>query len=182
MPQLIKDHLLGTIRDARGALLESIIIFTAIELCGSFITGKTGVRQTKSNFLAFWKSKYMPQKYHELGGLLYEIFRNGVSHSFIAKGGVIPSGDTNSSNLHLVFTEYGIFIYIPQFKDDVIIGVTQLLDDLKKNKNDLKAKYNSVLLSLTRDGKFRYDTFVRTNNISIRKIPLSGDINSDVNS
>lgn len=90
MSKLIEDNLIGAIRSTGDMLLKCMMIVTAIEFCGSFLTGKTGYRTTKDNFLEFWKSKYMPKEYYRIGELLYEIFRNGVSHSFVAKGVLFP--------------------------------------------------------------------------------------------
>src|SRR6185436_20888587 len=106
---LIEDDLLGSIKGASGTLLKCMMIVTATEVCGSFLTGKTGNGTTEDNFWAFWKSKYMPVEYYEIIDLLYRILRNGVSHSFVAKGGIIPSSDEAGSHMHLRFLKDGIF-------------------------------------------------------------------------
>lgn len=94
-------------------------LFTPIELCGSFLRGKTGIGTTKPNFLKFCKSKYMPTEYETLAELLYSIFRNGVAHSYIPKGAAIPSSNKKDENMHLEYCSDGLFIYVPQLANDV---------------------------------------------------------------
>ncbi|RJQ29327.1 hypothetical protein C4571_01715 [Candidatus Parcubacteria bacterium] len=156
-----------------------MVIVTAIELCGSFITGNTGQGNTRENFLAFWKSKYLPKKYHEIGDLLYKIFRNGVSHSFVAKGGVIPSGEEKSSDKHLGFFKQGVFVYVPKLEEDVVAGILMLLKDMKEDGNNLQKNYSFVLSELKRVGEDEYEEFVKEKRIQIRNEIISGDIHPD---
>jgi hypothetical protein len=71
---LMKNVVASIDEKSKGTILRSMAIFTAIELCGSFLRGKTGSGTTKPNFLAFCKSKYMPTDYVTLAELLYFIF------------------------------------------------------------------------------------------------------------
>ena len=186
MPKLIENHLLGSIRDtrdarpSRGALLESMMIFTAIEVCGSFLTGNTGPGTTETNFKKFWGSEYMPSKYHNFGELLYKIYRNGVSHSFVAKGGVIPTEATEDIDNHLHLTDHGIYIYVPLLGEDIKSGMKKLLEDIKKNKNDLQKKYCDVLKKIYDCGMNEYGQFIKKYSLKTLKIKLDGDIESDI--
>lgn len=176
---LIEDDLIKTIREEENTLLKCMIIVTATELCGSFLTGETGPTSTRSNFLAFWNSRYMPKEYHKISELLYNILRNGISHSFVAKGGVIPSREKKSSHKHLQYFERGIFIYADKLGEDVIEGLLMYLKD-KKNSPELNSKYNNVLTKLIQDGKAEYKAFVKKNNIQVSNEPIVGDIYPDV--
>ncbi len=179
MSKLIEDNLIGAIRSAGDVLLKCTMIATAVEFCGSFLTKETNKGTTESNFLEFWKSRYIPSKYHEIGELMYEVFRNGVSHSFIAKGGVIPSGEEKSAKKHLEFFEQGIFIYVPELEKDVIAGISRFLEDLK-NKSELQENYRFVLSELNRVGKERYDEFVKKYKIQVSQETIAGDIFPDI--
>ena len=176
---LIKDDLIKTIAEEENTLLKCMMIVTATELCGSFLTGKTGPHSTRDNFLAFWKSKYMPKEYNGISELLYDILRNGVSHSFIAKGGVIPSREKKSAHKHLRYFKQGIFIYADKLGEDVTGGLVMYLED-KKNNPELNQKYNNVLKELIQDGESKYDKFITRNKIQVSIEPIIGDIYPDI--
>lgn len=177
---LIEDNLLKSIEEAPNPLLLCMMIVTATELCGSFMTGKIGNKETKDNFLAFWDSNYMPREYHEISYLLYKILRNGVSHSFVAKGGIFPGADKATSNKHLKFLREGVIIYTPKLKEDVMKGILMLLGDLKKNKNNLQPNYRFVLSKLLEDGKREYEKFIEEKNIEILNEKIIPDITLDI--
>ena len=177
---LIKDDLLSTIREASNTLVKCMAIVTATELCGSFITGKTGNGTTRENFLAFWKSSYMPTEYHDLSELFYNILRNGVSHSFVVKGGVIPSGDERGARDHLKFFLNGIFVYVPTLAKDVENGILMLLEDIHQNKNELKIRYKTVLNELVYSGMIEYKKYCSEKSIQVINYAIPGDIHDDV--
>lgn len=178
---LIKDDLLESIKKPSNTLLKCMMIVTAIEFCGSFLTGKTGIRTTECNFLEFWRSKYMPGDYHDKGALIYNILRNGVSHSFIAKGGVVPSNEKESSDKHLKFFNQGIFIYVRKFEEDVVRGLLALLDDLNDKRNvDLRRNYCKVLSDLSGDGLGVYKKFLKDSGIDPLPGIIRGDISLDI--
>jgi hypothetical protein len=176
---LIEDNLIGAIGSTGDTLLKCMMIVTAIEFCGSIVTGETDPTTTETNFSAFWNSEYMPKEYHRVGDLLYKILRNGVSHSFVAKGGVIPSAEAASSGKHMKFFEQGVFIYVPQLEKDVVSGIRKLLEDMGKGKDHLKEHYDSVLSELQRSGKAEYDKFVKENKIEVSPEQIRGDIHPD---
>lgn len=181
MPKLIENHLLGTINSARGALLESMIIFTAIELCGSFLTGNTGrPKDGRPNFRTFWDA-YMSKQYRGKADLLYDIVRHGVAHSFVAKGGVIPSGRKDGLR-HLRCYSKGIFIYMPQLKKDVMVAISKFLLDLhKKSNKKLRRNYCFVLSSIKIGGDKKYKNFIEKNKIKVAKGNFGkGDIEKDI--
>ena len=175
----IEDNLIGAIRSTSDTLLKCMMIVTAVEFCGSILTAKTGSGNTKKNFLAFWQSRYMPEIYHGTGELLYDILRNGVSHSFIAKGGVIPSANTAGSEKHMRFFNQGVFVYVPKLAEDIIGGIQNFLKDVIENK-DLKDNYNLIISELQRSGKAIYDDFVKNNKIETSSEHIQGDIRPDV--
>ena len=140
---------------------------------------ETGPHSTRDNFLAFWKSKYMPKEYNGISELLYDILRNGVSHSFIAKGGVIPSREKKSAHKHLRYFKQGIFIYADKLGEDVTGGLVMYLED-KKNNPELNQKYNNVLKELIQDGESKYDKFITRNKIQVSIEPIIGDIYPDI--
>jgi len=164
---------------SKGTILRSMAIFTAIELCGSFLSGKTGSGTTKSNFLDFCKSKYMPKGYEILAELLYTIFRNGVAHSYIPKGAAILSSDTKGEDMHLKCCADGLFIYVPKLADDVTEAVKIFYNDLKCTP-DLKSKYEAVISELDNAGKNKYNTYIRDNNITPEPCAINGDIITDI--
>ena len=175
---LIKDDLIKTIQEEKNTLLKCMIIVTATELCGSFLTGDTGPTKTKTNFLAFWNSKYMPTKYHRVSKLLYEILRNGVSHSFVAKGGVIPSRDKDGSHKHLEYFKQGIYICADKLGEDVIQSLSMYLKD-KKRDPKLDKQYHYVLKKVIQDGYSEYEKFTIQNNIQVSNELIVGDIHLD---
>jgi len=160
---------------SKGTILRSIAIFTAIELCGSLLSGRTGSGTTKTNFLNFCKSKYMPERYKIFAELLYTIFRNGVAHSYIPKGAAILSNDTKGEEMHLKCCDDGLFIYVPKLADDVTEAIKNFYNDLKRTP-DLKSKYKAVISELDNVGKSEYENYVRNNNITTEHIAIKGDI------
>lgn len=176
---LIKSNVIPAIEGETNTLLKCMIIVTATELCGSFLTAKTGPRSTKENFLAFWNSKYMPKKYHKVSNLLYEILRNGVSHTFIAKGGVIPSRDKSGSHYHLKCLQGGVYIDANQLGEDVINGLKQYLED-KKVDPKLNKKYLYILEKLQIDGILEYKRFLIENDLQPLNYTINGDISPDL--
>lgn len=176
MSKLVEDNLLDSIgENAKGTILRSMAIFTAMELCGSFLTGKTGPGTTESNFKMFCESEYMPQAYHKISSLLYSIFRNGVAHSYVPKGAAHLTSDPGASTCHLIFFDSGICIYVPILAEDVRNGITSLTNKLKQDEA-LKKKYYSVFQELERIGKEEYQRFVKENNITTTAGNFVGDI------
>lgn len=160
---------------SKGTILRSMAIFTAIELCGSFLTGERGMGWTKKNFLKFCKSKYMPKGYHKVSKLFYSIFRNGVAHHYIPKGAALLSSIKKAKSLHLVFLDKGLFIYVPQLAEDVTEAIRKFVKDLKKDSN-LQSNYYKVISSLSREGKKEYREFVDSHGIKTKKIVIRGDM------
>ncbi len=181
MSHLIEDNLIDCMREsARGTILRASAIFTSMELAGSFLTGKTGQGTTKRNLETFCRSSYMPERYHALSPLISSIFRNGVSHSYITQGGALLGSDPSTSNHHLKFYRQGVFIYVPQFAEDVISAVRGLWKDINEN-GDLKANYTSVFKQLQESGIKKYNKFLKESNITPEEGTWSGDINIDLN-
>lgn len=149
---------------SKGTILRSMAIFTAIELCGSFLTGETGSSTTKNNFLAFCGSKYMSSRYHKISELLYTIFRCGVSHSYIPKGAALLSSSKKDKGYYLCFCDKGSCIYIPQLAEDVTEAVKNFVRDLKQS-NKLRNNYYEVISKLDKEGKRRYLEFVKKTRI-----------------
>ncbi|TSC86154.1 MAG: hypothetical protein G01um10148_660 [Parcubacteria group bacterium Gr01-1014_8] len=175
----------------KGTLLWASAVFTAMEMCGSFITGKTGPGTTKNNFVAFCKSVYMPPQYHPIAELIYELFRNGVSHSYVAKGAVVPTADPSAQSEHLGFFNQGLLIYVPSFASDVQNAITTLWGDIKKDKaanETLHQKqyskyskgifwnYMEIFHKLDIAGKLVYRNFIKANSINVKQGQFDGDI------
>lgn len=175
----------------KGTLLQGIAIFTAMEMCGSFLTGKTGPKTTKLNLITFCKSHYMPNQYYAISELLYELFRNGVSHSYIPKGALIPTADVSAKPYHLDYFDAGLVIYIPQFAKDVQGAIKSLWRDIendeKVNRNTYEIQYwkynkglywnyRQIFHKLDTEGRLAYSNFIRKNNIQIKRGQFDGDI------
>ena len=172
---LVKNVVDSMDSKSKGTILRSMAIFTAIELCGSFISGKTGMGTTKSNFLNFCRSKYMPAGYKIYAELLYTIFRNGVAHSYIPKGAAILSSDIKGKKMHLECCADGLFIYVPKLADDVTEAVKNFYNDLKHTP-DLKSNYEAVISKLDNVGKTEYKNYIRDNHITPKSCAIKGDI------
>lgn len=169
MGKLLQDNVIDSINPtSKGTILRSMAIFTTIELCGSFLTGKTNQGTTTENFKAFCESKYMDSIYHDKSDLLLSIFRNGVSHSYIPKGCALLSSDTREENNHLKFYSEGLSIYIPKLAEDVTNAIQKYLVDLK-NDNKLKENYKSVIEQLDKEGDDKYKKFLEEHNIKTEK-------------
>jgi hypothetical protein len=176
---LMKNVVASIDEKSKGTILRSMAIFTAIELCGSFLTGKTGENTTRLNFLAFCKSKYMPTEYETLAELLYSIFRNGVAHSYIPKGAAIPSSNKKDKNMHLEYCSDGLFIYVPQLANDVTQAIQDFYNDLKCTK-DLQDKHNAVISKLDKDGKEDYKKHISEKKIVPKPCKIKGDITATI--
>jgi len=176
---LIENNLIESINVAPNPLLQCMVVVTATELCGSFLTGKTGRGEARNNFLTFWKSEYVPKIYHDMSNLLWESLRNGVSHSFVAKRGVIPSGEEKSSDKHLKPFKNGVFIYAPQLKKDIVAGLLALSNDIKKNKDNLATKRDCVMKKLEEDGEKAYVKYIGDYKIKVLDEEIIGDIYPD---
>jgi hypothetical protein len=178
----LKHALAAIDPDTKGTLLRAMAIFTIIELYGSFITGKTGKDNTQNNFLTFCTSKYIAEEYRKVSKLLYKIFRNGVMHSYIAKGAAfLSSQNTEESAIyHLQFFDKGLWIYVPKFAEDVSRAIEKFTKELKENV-DLQKKYKAVFQEIDNEGKKTYLKFINKNkiktiNTSKENIRLVGDI------
>lgn len=161
---------------SKGTILRSMAIFTAVELCGSFLTGETGQNTTQKNFVTFCESKYIPETYHKISDLLYSIFRNGVSHSYVPKGAAHLTSAPSAKNLHLHFCETGLCIYVPQLAEDVTEAIRQLIPDLKQ-EGELNENYYKVFSQLDKVGKEIYQKHVKDNNVKTEDAAFQGDIN-----
>jgi hypothetical protein len=175
----------------KGTLLQASAVFTAMEMCGSFLTGKTLEGSTKKNIVAFCKSSYMPSQYHQIAELLYDLFRNGVSHSYVPKGAMIPTSDPSAKTAHLDFFGQGLLIYVPTFAEDVQNSIKILWSDIKNDKAKNESahqkqylKYNKGLYwnymqifhELDAAGKIAYDEFIKKNTINLKHEAFDGDI------
>ncbi len=175
MSRLIEDNLIDSIGpNGKGTILRSMAIFTAMELCGSFLTGKTGPGTTERNFKAFCESEYLLQ-YNKISPLLYSIFRNGVAHSYVPKGSAQLTSDPNAAPCHLIFYDSGICIFVPQLADDVKAAILLLVKDIKKYP-DLEQNYKSVFSQLEKIGTKEYQKFIKENDIEVQKAVFKGDI------
>ncbi|OGM94043.1 hypothetical protein A2524_02010 [Candidatus Wolfebacteria bacterium RIFOXYD12_FULL_48_21] len=185
MGKLLEDNLIGAIDRAEktgDTLLMCMICVTAIEFCGSVLTGKTGYsKTTPDNFKTFLSSKYMPIKYHGLKDILYELLRNGVAHSYIPKGYIHPSVESSGASEHLQCFKNGIFIYAPQFCADVTAGIKELLKDIHA-ESELKSKYEGVLNILSEDREGIYKKHLTDKSITPSRELIQGDIISDADS
>ena len=175
-----KNFLVGNVLDSldrrsKGTILRSIAMFTAIELCGSILNGKTGQGNTKKNFLTFCKSKYMPTAYHNIAELLYSIFRNGVAHSYVPKGAALLSSNYYDRSRHLKFYSNGLFIYVPRLAKDLRSSIHALYQDIKSNAT-LQNNYNNVTQQLDTDGSTQYRNYLSQAGIS----PISRKIKRDI--
>jgi len=182
---MTKNFLVSNVIDSmdeksKGTILKSMAIFTAIELCGSILNGKTGKRTTAENFLTFCKSKYMPEKYYGISELLYSIFRCGVAHSYISKGAALLSSGSCDEERHLRFYENGLFIYVPGLAVDVSKAIRLLYEDIKQDNYNLKKNYNIVMVQLDKDGKKEFDNFVKKYKIEKINETIKRDIVTDI--
>ena len=175
---LVKNVVNSIDDKSKGTILRSMAIFTAIELCGSFLRGETGIGNTKLNFLEFCKSDYMPG-YKDFAELLYEIFRNGVAHSYIPKGAALLSSDRKDKDMHLEYCADGLFIYVPQLANDVTKAIQDFYNDLKCTK-DLQDKHAAVISKLDKDGKEAYKKHIRDNRIELKPCKTKGDITATI--
>lgn len=178
MSSLLDENLPDSIDDQipKGTILRSIAIFTAMEVCGSFLTGKSGPSTTSENFRTFCTSKYMPQSYHRIADLLLSIFRNGVVHSYVPKGAAQLSSDEGCRDIHLDFFDSGLCIFVPKLAEDVKNGIRELAKDLRSDMN-MQQLYYKVFQDLDAAGKKDYLDFVKRNNITTKRGNFRGDIN-----
>jgi len=177
MSKLLEENLIDSMDEkSKGTILRSMAIFTAIELCGSFLTGETGQNTTQKNFVTFCESKYIPEAYHKISSLLYSIFRNGVSHSYVPKGAAYLTSDPGAKELHLRFYESGLCIYVPQLAVDVTGAIKQLILDLKQEKK-LNENYYKVFSQLDQVGKEIYQKYVKDNNNKTQAVLIKSEIN-----
>lgn len=164
-PSPLKEHLIQSLDEkTKGTILRAMAVFTAIELYGSFLTGKTGEGTTKSNFITFCTSKYIATSYHQVSELLYHIFRNGVAHSYIPKGAAFLSQNPGDEPYHIKYLKDGLFIYIPKLAQDVSGAIILFYDDLKTDPV-LKSNYDVVLRQLDEGGRKFYTKFINDHNI-----------------
>jgi len=176
MGKFLEENLIDSMDEkSKGTILRAMAVFVAIEVCGSFLTGKTGRSTTRDNFITFCKSKYIPKKYHKISELLYEIFRNGVAHSYVPKGGAHLTSDPRARKHHICFEQDGLFIHVLTLAGDVTNAIKNFVKDLKKNKL-LQKNYYTVLQQLDEYGKEKYRNFIRQNKIKTTQIPVRGDI------
>lgn len=177
MSSLLDENLPDSIDDQtpKGTILRSIAIFTAMELCGSFLTGETGPGTTSKNFKAFCTSKYMPNPYHRVADLLLSNFRNGVAHSYVAKGAAHLSSDEGCRNIHLEFFDSGLCVFVPAFAEDVTNAIKKLAKDIRSNPT-MQEPYYKVFRDLHALGKKDYTDFIKRNNITTRSENFIGDI------
>jgi hypothetical protein len=175
-----KNFLVGNVLDSldrrsKGTILRSMAIFTAIELYGSILNGKTGRGNTKKNFLTFCKSRYMPTAYHNIAELLYGIFRNGIAHSYVPKGEALLSSNYYDKSKHLKFYSNSLFIYVPQLAKDLPSSIHMFYQDIKINAT-LQNNYNNVIQQLDTDGSTQYRNYLSQAGIS----PISRKIKRDI--
>ncbi len=176
MGKLLEENLIDSMdASSKGTILRAMAVFTSIELCGSILTGKTGPSTTKDNFLAFVKSKYVDQKYHHVAELLFRLFRNGVAHSYIAKGGAILSSESNSSSAHMTFLDQGLFIYIPTLADDITKAVKNLTQDIQKEPI-LNSNYTQIIKQIDSEGQKYYKDFLQEKKIQTQQAKINRDI------
>jgi len=179
MGKLVENNVIDSIdRDSKGTILRTMAIFTAMELCGSFLSGKTGPRTTGKNFKTFCESKYMKKIYHPISCLLLNIFRNGVAHSYISKGAALLGSDKKTQKHHLKFTTNGLFIYVPEFAKDIKKAIADLLNDIE-NEPSLRKNYKAVLDELDKTGKEKYARFIEDKNITPEEVDFRRDIIRD---
>ena len=157
-------------------LLRMLTAFIHIELCGSFLTGKTGRGTTTTNFYAFFQSKYMPKEYYKIAPLLLSIFRNGIAHCYLPKGGAIPTSERAAADKHLHFYEQGICIYVPKLTEDVKAAIKNIFNDIREN-TILQKSYYSVFEQSDQIGKSEYERFLKENGIQTERNTWAGDIN-----
>ena len=164
----------------KGTLEISMAIFAIMELCGSFITGKTGTGTSRDNFLTFCESDYVSQKYHKISQLLYCIFRNGVVHSYVPKGAAHLTSDRRAEIYHLQFFNSGLCIYVPELAKDITGAIKALKVDLRQDQQ-IRSNYNKILRELDIAGKNYYSNYIREKNIKpISGIRIQGDINISI--
>ena len=163
-------------KTSKGTILRSVAVFIAIEFCGSILTGRTGNGTTRLNFKEFCESKYLSKKYHRVSDLLYLIFRNGVAHSYLAKGGALLTSSKNAINGHFKFLNSGLLIYVPVFAQDVQVAIKKLYKDIKTNKNNLRINYEKIIQDLHNTGMKFYKDYIKRNKIRPRNIPVRGDM------
>ena len=176
---LVKNILDSISKSSKGTILRSMAIFTAIELCGSFLTGNTGPGSTKNNFLKFCRSNYFPRKYHSISELLYIIFRNGVAHSYIAKGSALLSSNYRDKSKHLKYYKNGLFIYVPELANNLRDSIKNLFQDIK-NDSTLRDNYNRVIEKLGNEGNRKYRRHIADHNIRVIPVEIPRDINTNL--
>jgi hypothetical protein len=176
-----RNFLVGNVLDSmdekipKGTILRAMATFTAMELAGSFISGQTGRRTTEANFKKFCESPYVHKKYHRFSNLLYRLFRNGVAHSYITKGGALLTSAQEDRRKHLKCYENGLLVYVPTLIRDIQAAIKKLYSDIKSKKY-LRDNYNSVIDSINKEDKHIYDEFVGENKMPMIKKTLERDI------
>ncbi len=180
MENLLTEALPNAIsEDKKGVLVRLMAIFSAMDLCGSFLTGKSNPKPARYNFIVFCKSVYMPKKYHGLSDLLYSIFRNGIMHSYVPKGFAIPFGPPTSPKFHLQFSNDGLWLCVPKMEEDFGGGLKKLVKNIKRYPK-LRKNYSKVLTELKQFGDTKYQEFARLHNIRLKDIPVQADIDISV--
>lgn len=180
MSKFLEENLIDSMDEkSKGTILRSTAIFIAMEVCGSFLTGKTGPGTTRDNFITFISSQYVSKNYHDIGELLYSIFRNSVAHHYIPKGATLLTSDPDARDCHLQFYKQGLCIYVPKMAGDITEAIKKLIVYIKGD-TDLKAQYYRVLQKLDEDGKREYEKYVRDNKIKFEEGSFSGEINIEI--
>lgn len=163
----------------KGTIEVLFQIMVAIELCGSFLTGRTGQSTSRRNFIKFITSKYIPNEYHDKAELLYLIFRNSVAHHYIPKGAALPTSEPSIQHYHLNLFKEGLCIFVPTMASDISEAVKQLIVDIKQD-NILREKYYKVLRTLDEEGKRVYENYLLKSKNNPPVGNFSGDIVVDI--
>ena len=151
-------------------------IMSGMELLGGLLVSANQdykPRGNSANFKNFWDKYFSREfpKYATLGGLVYQLVRNGIAHSFIAKHGIVVNKlsqeaielDSKNKELHLNPNElYYEFkqSYVNRVKP-IFLGESQhdglTVDILQQRINTLDNNYHTETLEVFNNNKAPID-------------------------
>lgn len=163
---------LNLIKDKNDALLVGSFSGATIELLGRFLLFPNDIDATNGkvkNKVCFYKFidvhlKKCDSEYIKRGELLWKFLRCESAHAGLAQSAITLTGDERDKNNNLRILQYpsnrrSLYLYIPQFMDDLIWSVQDFFYEVKRNLT-LQENCQQVMNKIYQDGqKYINDRF-----------------------
>lgn len=152
---------------ARDSFAAVLLTCCGIEFLGSLCFGRVeSLTNDVKNHIRFDKfmGDYMSnidKRYSEYKGFIWQVFRNGLAHSYFPgkEGGVINADNHRDWHLRLDHPNRRIYIHATVFYEDFQKATEYFYEDLIKNMNGLQGKFDQ-----------RFDEIVRKDNEAFQEI------------